>query len=426
MSAESLLMNDVLKNAKRVHKTTPVQDGVVLLNGADLVPQPIAWLWREWLALGKLHILAGAPGQGKTTIALAFAATVTSAGRWADGSRCDAGNVLMWSGEDDPADTLLPRLLAAGADRGRVFFVTGTRIAGEITPFDPARDMIQLAAQAEAIGNVKLIIVDPVVSAVTGDSHKNTEVRRALQPLVDLAASMGAALVGISHFSKGGQGQDPASRVVGSIAFTAVARVVMVAAKVKAEDGVDKRILARGKSNIGPDDGGFEYNIEQTEPLPGIHASLVTWGAAVSGCARDLLTDPDEEKEDGKSAVDAASDFLLQVLREGITPCKTVQAEGKSAGISWASIRRASDVLSVTKTKGPDGWYWKLCNRRTGQQAQGAQDAQGLDVEQFEQVARTGQGAQQDGQDAQSINVNTLSTLSTLNQGASVPREGIQ
>ncbi|MBC7377329.1 MAG: AAA family ATPase, partial [Burkholderiaceae bacterium] len=122
-------------------KQPPADDGVILTCAASLKPEPVSWLWREWLALGKLHILAGAPGQGKTTIALAFMATVTSGGRWPDGSRSPVGNVLMWSGEDDPADTLLPRLMAMGADVARVFFITGARIDNEVLAFDPARDM---------------------------------------------------------------------------------------------------------------------------------------------------------------------------------------------------------------------------------------------------------------------------------------------
>lgn len=361
---------------------------VVLVNGADLTPEPVRWLWPDWLALGKLHILAGAPGQGKTTIALAVAATLTIGGRWPDGSRCSPGNVLIWSGEDDPADTLLPRLIASGADRTRCYFVSGTRIDGEVEPFDPARDMAALEEQAQAIGGIKLLIVDPVVSAVAGDSHKNTEVRRALQPLVDLGSRLDAAVLGISHFSKGGAGSDPASRVVGSIAFTAVARVVLVAAKVKAEDGEqdqDRRILARGKSNIGPDDGGFEYAIEQAEPLPGIHASYVTWGKSVAGSARDLLTEPTEQESasDSKSAVDAAAAFLLEALADGLTPTKTVQAEAKDAGVSWASCKRAADNLRVVKRKGDGGlWYWKLPNLLN----QVAQDAQHSNGEQVEQV----------------------------------------
>lgn len=361
MNAPAEIMRDVLAGAERIRKPEPVRDGVILVNGARLEPQPVRWLWPSWLALGKLHILAGAPGQGKTTIALAFAATVTTGGRWPDGSRCTAGNVLVWSGEDDPADTLLPRLIAAGADKSRVYFVSGTRVNGEIDSFDPARDMATLQAEAARIGNVRLIIVDPVVSAVTGDSHKNTETRRALQPLVDLAASMNAALVGITHFSKGGQGSDPTQRVVGSIAFTAVARVVLVAAKVKSEDGEDRRILARSKSNIGPDEGGFEYHIEQSEPLPNIHASYVAWGNSVAGSARELLSDPNEDDDGKESAQDAAADFLLQVLAEDVVPAKEVESEAKAAGIAWRTVRRASDCLNVKKRKGEGGkWYWSL------------------------------------------------------------------
>lgn len=344
------------------NKPAKPQREVMLINGCDLNPEPVRWLWPGWLALGKLHILAGGPGQGKTTIALAMAATVTIGGRWPDGSRCAPGNVLVWSGEDDPADTLLPRLIASGADRSRVYFVGSTRTGEDVQSFDPATDLPGLQAQAEVIGGVRLIIVDPIVSAVTGDSHKNTEVRRALQPVVDLASRMDAAAIGITHFSKGGQGNDPASRVVGSVAFTAVARVVLVAAKTKDEDGNERRILARGKSNIGPDDGGFEYHIEHGEPLPGIHASYATWGKAVAGSARELLAEPEPEG----SASDTSD--AVSLLRDELTAdCWTAAKLAQSAlstqgGFSKKQIWSATQKLGVVRRRGGFGgdWYWRL------------------------------------------------------------------
>ena len=337
------------------------RDKVILTCGTDLTPEPYRWLWQYWLAMGKLHILAGAPGQGKTTIALAMAATITIGGRWPDGSRCAPGNVLIWSGEDDPADTLVPRLMAAGADRARCYFIEGARRGGEVVPFDPARDLGQLLEAIEKIGGISLLVIDPVVSAVTGDSHKNTEVRRALQPLVDLAAKCDCAVLGITHFAKGGQGTDPAQRVVGSVAFTAVARVVMVAAKVKGdEEGQDTRILARSKSNIGPDDGGFQYHLEQSEPIPGIHASHIAWGKAVEGTARELLTDPDDGPQDDAS--DAVELLRAELDTVRWTSCDEAAKPLKAAGFSKKQIWAASKKVGVMRKKDgmKGGWMWRL------------------------------------------------------------------
>lgn len=336
------------------------RNSIVLKCGAELTPEPVQWLWPDWFALGKFHLLAGAPGQGKTTIAMACAATVTIGGRWPDGSRCALGNVLIWSGEDDYTDTLLPRLIASGADRSRVFFVDGTQVGSAVRPFDPASDTAILKDAIEKIGSVSLIVIDPVSTAVAGDSHKNTEVRRGLQPLVDLAASINAALLGITHLSKGGQGTDPAQRVIGSIAFTAVARVVLVAAKVKGEDGAEKRILARGKSNIGPDNGGFEYHLAQVEALPGIQASRVEWGQSVQGSALELMTDavPDADADHA----DAESLLRAELTAHSWTSADAATKPLRNAGFNKKQIYNASKKLRVIrqKTSMAGGWEWRL------------------------------------------------------------------
>ena len=224
---------------------------VTLIRASGIKPEPIAWLWGGWLARGKVHVMAGAPGTGKTTAAVALAATLTIGGRWPDGTRAPAGDVLIWSGEDDPQDTLVPRLIAAGADLRRVHFVASYTDERGSRAFDPATDTEALSDHLATMNPAPvLLIVDPIVSAIAGDSHKNTEVRRSLQPLVDLALLRRVAVLGVSHFSKGTQGRDPTERVTGSLAFGALARVVLATAKLPDDKG-GGRILVRAKSNLG-------------------------------------------------------------------------------------------------------------------------------------------------------------------------------
>jgi putative DNA primase/helicase len=361
---------EAARNIKLIQETGAA---VTLVRGSDLAPEPICWAWRDWIATGKVHLLGGYAGEGKTTLAIGFAATVTSAGRWPDGSSISAaGNVALWSGEDDPCDTLTPRLMLSGADMRRIYFINGVVDADGERAFDPAWDMAPLAARLRQIGNVKLLIIDPIVSAIAGDSHKNAEVRRGLQPLADLAASVGCAVVGITHFSKATTGRNPVERITGSLAFGAVARVVMVAARhqEQGQDGKFKRLLLRAKSNIGPDTGGFEYDLHQQEldHYPGIFASCVRWGNAMEGTARELLAlaDATATDDDGEGGTLAdAKRFLSDLLADGPLPTKVIKADADGAGYSWATIRRAQKALGVEAVKAgmKEGWNWALRGR---------------------------------------------------------------
>ena len=325
--------------------------------------EPVHWLWRGFLPSGMLTILGGAPGCGKTTIALSLAAIVTRGGIWPDGPRCtEPGDVLIWSGEDANAVTAA-RLVAAGADMRRVHFIDG--ITGEDGgAFDPGRDMELLEATAEKLAAPRLLILDPIVSAVAGDSHKGAEVRRSLQPVVALAQRLGCAVLGITHFSKGTGGRDPVERVTGSIAFAALARVVLVAAKVKAESGdeaEERRVLMRAKSNIGPDDGGFAYALERVEVAPEVEGQRVLWLEALDGTARELLADAEADHEDGSTAsgVDA---FLRGLLANGPVPAKLIKADADGAGYAMRTVQRAAQRLGVERRKDRlrGGWVWAL------------------------------------------------------------------
>ena len=353
---------------------------VELLRGDSIVPEAVDWLWGGWMAAGKLQILGGQPGTGKTTIATALAATVTIGSRWPDGTRAAVGNVVIWSGEDDPADTLVPRLRAAGADMARVHFIDGMREGADRYPFDPARDSDALLEALAEIGDVRLLVIDPIVSAVAGDSHKNAEVRRGLQPLVDLAQRQRCALLGITHFTKGTAGREPVERITGSLAFGALARVVMVTAKVDAKDGeAPRRFLARAKSNIGPDGGGFLYDLHQGELLgfPGVAASSVLWGTALEGTARELLADAEQQGDD--AGQDAAG-FLRELLGYGPRPVKDIYRDAEAAGFSRDAMKRAKRRIGAEAAKQGmvGGWTWCLpAKEGSGERSEGCEGSEG-------------------------------------------------
>jgi putative DNA primase/helicase len=372
-------------NDAQGQKAKPV---VELIEASSLVVKPIHWLWPGWLARGKLHVLAGAPGTGKTTISMELAACVSSGRSLPGGFTPKRGRVLIWSGEDDPSDTLVPRLKAAGADLSKIRFVGDIKAGSERNAFDPSRDVPKLV---EAVGNdldVALIVVDPIVSAVPGDSHKNAEVRRGLAPLVDLATRLDAALLGITHYSKGTQGRDPLERVSGSLAFGAVARVVWGTVKQQADEGQPSSLmLARAKSNIGPDGGGFVYAYEQVEVpgSPGVLASRVVWGAPVEGSARELLSEVDADDE-GMEGRDAA-EWLRDLLADGPIEVKAIRKQGDDSGFSWRTLQRAMRRAGVVSKRGGFGLpaTWSLASRATAApvaplSGNGANGANGTDL----------------------------------------------
>ena len=158
-------------------------------------------------------------------------------------------------------------------------------------------------------------------------------------------------MLGITHFSKGTVGRDPVERVTGSIAFSALARVVLVAAKVKAEasDATEAhRVFMRAKSNIGPDEGGFAYVLERVVVAPDVEGQRVQWREALDGTARELLADAEAEPDEGGTANDEAADFLRDMLKGAeSTPSRDAVRRMKAEGYSDKVIRTARERLDV-------------------------------------------------------------------------------
>ncbi|EKS73142.1 TOPRIM domain-containing protein [Burkholderia sp. SJ98] len=336
---------------------------------ADVTPEPIHWLWPGWLPAGKLSILAGQPGCGKTTIAISLSAAISKGAEWPDGTRCKTpGNILIWTGEDGIADTLVPRLMAAGADLRRVFFVESvTDEIGELQPFDPSRDVPILAERIESIGGASLLVVDPIISVVNGDSHKSGDVRKSLQPLIDLGSAHGCAILGITHFSKGSKGSSPTERILGSQAFGAAARMILIAGK---DDSSDRRIFAKSKCNIAGDTGGFEYAIETLDAQDGLASSRITWGEPLDGSAKEILRELEADENETEQNDDRESKFERArcMLYEWLTPfmsTKEMKSAAQAEGVSWRMVEsaKAAEVAAGNKIRAVKhgnawGWIW--------------------------------------------------------------------
>jgi putative DNA primase/helicase len=258
--------------------------------------------------------------------------------------------VLIWSSEDIADDTLVPRLIASGADLARCHFIEGIAQDGESVPFDPSQDIPDLRRAVEAIGGVSLLLIDPIVSAVAGDMHRANDVRRSLQAVVDFADARGCTVIGITHFAKGGAGKAPQDRVIGSQAFGALARMVLVTAK---EEGSNRRVMARAKSNIAPDDGGVAYSLELVTVAGGIKATHAVWNGVIEGTAREILGDVEhDDEEDGASPGDLQQ-MIIDLLTEqgGKMPAKLIRAEVSDAGYSWTSAMRIKAKLGIESAK---------------------------------------------------------------------------
>lgn len=333
-------------------KLTPGQcpnKKLVLTPASEIEPEPIDWVWKDWLAKGKLTLLAGAGGAGKTTISLSIASAISSGGTFPDGSPSNQGSVLIWSGEDDSSDVLVPRLIAANASLEKISFITGIRSANGKRNFNPQTDIAELRSAMREIGNTALLVIDPLVSFVDGNMSQANVVRMSLQPLLDLAQDNGCAIIGITHFSKGGQGKDVTERVIGSQAFSAVARMVWVAATNKVSgDGV----LARSKSNLGSTEGGYLYQVREKEiGVKGICSTYISWMGYKTGSTQKIIDeiDPSYDSQNNSGQLYECATWMLELLTDigGSGTKKDIIHLGANSGYSQSTIQRARSQLNL-------------------------------------------------------------------------------
>lgn len=330
------------------------------------------WVWAGRIPAGALTLLAGREGIGKSTVWAWLAAQITR-GRL-DGEHVGQPRaVLVAATEDDWAYTIVPRLVAAGADLTLVF-----RIDNPGTFPDGIAELVYAVTQHRAA----LVVLDPLMSRLDGklDSHKDAEVRQALEPLVRAAEGTGAAVVGLIHVNKSVSG-DPLNTIMGSRAFPAVARSVLYAV----QDGEDEalRHVAHAKSNLGPLCGTLPYRtrgIVVGEDEGPIVAPAIVWGEEHEQGARDLLAATSGDAET-RTATSEAADWLSDWLttQGGSAYSTDAKKAGRAVGHSERSLQRSLVGAGVVTSSGgyPRKTTWTLDPNRGRQSRQQSRQAPG-------------------------------------------------
>lgn len=313
---------------------------VVARRVADIRREPLRWLWPGRIPQGKPTLLVGDPGVSKSLLSSGVAATVSRGGHWPirGEGKAPLGDVILISAEDDAADTIRPRLEAAGADLSRVHILDCIEEATEHgeqvkRPWNLA-DLPELERLLDRLPGCRLIVIDPISAYLAGtDSHNNADVRTRLAPVADLAARRHIAVLVVSHLNKS---QGPAMyRTTGSLAFVAAARAVYAVVRDKDDSG--RRLMVPIKANLAPDSTGVAYRIGADDTgTPRLEWEPEPVAVTAEEALAALATSDDGERTERQDA----AEWLRSLLQEGPKRIKEIMAEARGS-FSERTLQRA-------------------------------------------------------------------------------------
>ncbi len=339
-------------------ESSRVHGSPVIVRMSDVQPREVSWLWEGRIPRGRLSLLAGRPGEGKSMLTMDMAARVTIGSVWPDGATCTPGSVVLVAGEDDLHEVIRPRLDAHGADSSRVHAMQSVvRVdakGGTTEAMFTLADLRPLELTLEAVPDCALVIIDPIGSFIGGevDADKDNKVRAVLAPLAALAQRTGAAVLLVAHQRKG-TASHADDMVMGSRAFTGIARSVLHLMMDPGDN--QRRLLLPGKMNLSSPAAGLAFTIT------GKPAHIEWELDPVSLTADGVLASTGGGDGRGRTELDDAKDWLEELLAHGPVLCKDAERDAKDAGHSLGTLRRAKAALRVGSRKrgfnGPHEWH---------------------------------------------------------------------
>ena len=324
-----------------------------ILTLGDVPAQTIGWLWKPWLPEGKLCLVDGDPGQGKSFVTLDIACRLSNGDPFPDGQRNSFGpqNSLLICCEDGLADTVVPRLQCMGADMTRIFGYQGHRVDGIPMSLPQLPGDLPLIRRVIEHTRAKLVVIDPLM-AFLGDSVNtvsDASVRQVLTPLAVLADQMRVTVLFVRHLNKT-NGKNAVYRGGGSIGITAAMRSAMMIGRHPHDR--DKRVMAMVKNNLAEEPRSLEFHLEPRD-TGGI---TVAWDGDTDLLANDLVGD-------SKGNAVTPRDWLQTILIEPML-AEAVLAQGKMAGYGERVLNNAKVSLDIVSRKRQNKWYWLPVGQR--------------------------------------------------------------
>ncbi|MGD0290697.1 MAG: AAA family ATPase [Candidatus Binataceae bacterium] len=324
---------------------------------SDVEPEEVEWLWRDRLALGKLNLLVGDPGNGKSFVTLDTAARVSTGAEFPDGSPCVRGSVILITGEDGIADTVRPRLDAQGSDLTKIHQLKIK--SGDIErQFDIGAHLDQLREKIREFRDVRLLIIDPLTAYLGDvDSNKDSRVRGLLTPFATLAEETRVAILAVMHLNKAAV-MDAIYRVTGSVAFIAQARSAW--AVLPDPQDSSRRLFLKLKTNLAPADiPGLAFTIAAND-----HGRpVLAWSnEPVNVNLRDVMGGFSNTRRGPKpNKLEAANALISEMLADGQEhPSAELDEAADAARITLATMKSARKALGVRAWKREFDGAWMV------------------------------------------------------------------
>ena len=296
-----------------------------LINMQDIEVEAINRLWYPFIPYGKVTIIQGDPGEGKTTLVLQIIARLTKGESIINEDANPPINVIYQTAEDGLADTIKPRLLAANADCFKVLVIDDKDMPLTMRDIRLKQAIVETSA--------KLVVLDPIQGflGVDVDMHRANEIRPIMKHIAELAEKYKCAIVLIGHMNKCSVGKS-AYRGLGSIDFQAAARSVLIVGRIK--DEPETRVVCQTKSSLAPEAKTVAFRLSKENGFEWIGEYDVTADDLLSGTAKGT------KKQ-------AAMDFLKKVLADGQMPQTAIMELAEKKDIAEKTLRNAKEALGI-------------------------------------------------------------------------------